>query len=329
MTELYLHGKKIKNVFQLLGEKENDMTASVGWLLKTCPKFLQKFLKRIKINISNAEIKDVKILLQAHRSQHGITDIEIKFKSLFHIIVEAKRGWNLPSLTQLKKYNSLLNKERGVKIKKLIILSDCSEHWIKSNLTKKLKIIYIDSIAWKELFTIAKKAAANSSHAAKRLIKEFKNYLNKIINMQNQESNWVFVVSLSHEFPNNGEISFIDVVEKKRKYFHPIGYRGFPKEPPNYIAFRYNGRLQSIHHIEGYEVTSNLHEKISEIKNKKEKNPLFIYTLGKSLNPNKIGTGRIFRSGHVWCMLDTLFTSKTIAEARNLSQKREKHFTND
>ena len=32
--------------------------------------------------------------------------------------------------------------------------------------------------------------------------------------------------------------------------------------------------------------------------------------------------GKIYPNGRVWCMLDTLFTSKTISQARDISKKR-------
>ena len=39
-------------------------------------------------------------------------------------------------------------------------------------------------------------------------------------------------------------------------YFCPIG-NGYPKEPPNYLGFRWNGRLQQICHVDGYKVLAS------------------------------------------------------------------------
>jgi hypothetical protein len=36
MTDLTLHGRRVKTVFELLGDAEDDITYSVGW--GTCPK---------------------------------------------------------------------------------------------------------------------------------------------------------------------------------------------------------------------------------------------------------------------------------------------------
>ena len=143
--------------------------------------------------------------------------------------------------------------------------------------------------------------------------------------MQAAESNWVYVVSVgSGIFSKTWSIPWIDIVEMHRKYFHPVGGRGWPKEPPNYIAFRYRGRLQSIHHIEGYQIFTNVHDHFPEGP-ETAWDRHFLYDLGPPLKPsNTVKTGKIYPNGRVWCMLDTLFVSDTIAEARDLSNSRIK-----
>jgi hypothetical protein len=139
--------------------------------------------------------------------------------------------------------------------------------------------------------------------------------------MQNLDSNWVFVVSLGGGTPDGWKISWIDVVEKRRRYFHRIG-GGWPKEPPNYIAFRHHGKLQSIHRVESYTVFDNPHSEFPEIPSENW-GPHFLYKLSPSFAPaNEVKTGNIYPSGRVWCMLDTLFLAKTISEARDISKQR-------
>jgi hypothetical protein len=62
--------------------------------------------------------------------------------------------------------------------------------------------------------------------------------------MQQIDSNWVYVVSLENGIPTGWSISWRDIIGKKSQYFHPIGGStgGWPPEPPNYIAFRYDGK---------------------------------------------------------------------------------------
>ena len=74
MPELYLHNKMIDTLFELLGEKENDVTYSVGWALSRSPAFLSAFLKEVVGFQKNVD--DVVVRLQDYRKQKGITDIE-------------------------------------------------------------------------------------------------------------------------------------------------------------------------------------------------------------------------------------------------------------
>ena len=49
----------------------------------------------------------------------------------------------------------------------------------------------------------------------------------------------------------------------------------------------------------------------------------FTYRLGPAIIPGKtVRTGKIYPSGRVWAMLDTLLTSDTISEARDISYRR-------
>jgi hypothetical protein len=60
--------------------------------------------------------------------------------------------------------------------------------------------------------------------------------------IQNQTSNTVYVVSLGAERTSwSGSLTPIEIVTVKDRYFHPIG-DGYPKEPPNYLGFRWHGR---------------------------------------------------------------------------------------
>jgi hypothetical protein len=44
MTDLFLHGRKLDTVFDLLGSKENDITYSVGWALAQSPAFCARLM---------------------------------------------------------------------------------------------------------------------------------------------------------------------------------------------------------------------------------------------------------------------------------------------
>ena len=102
MSILKAYGNEVVSIFQLIGNKENDITKSIAWALKKCPVFMAKFIYEIfKIDINSDEVN---IFYQNYDPKAGITDIEMTDGKTFYLIIEAKRGWLLPEEEQLKKY---------------------------------------------------------------------------------------------------------------------------------------------------------------------------------------------------------------------------------
>jgi hypothetical protein len=323
MTELLLHKRKVESVFHLLGEHENDITYSVAWALSQSPHFLRSLVQS-SLGIA-ADSGNTVIRLQQHETQAGITDIEIESPGKFFLIVEAKRGWNLPTHRQLATYaqRPSFYASKGLP-RRILVLTECSREFALLNLdTQKIAGVEVHPVSWKEIARLAVEAQANCSHAETRILRELLTYLRGLMTMQNIDSNWVYVVSLGGGTREGWQISWIDIVEKRRCYFHRVG-KTWPKEPPNYIAFRYHGKLQSISHIEDYEIFHNPHDKFAEIPKNEKWGPHFLYSLGPAFSPaREVRTGpRIQRNRRVWCMLDTLFIAKTISQAEELSNKR-------
>ena len=142
--------------------------------------------------------------------------------------------------------------------------------------------------------------------------------------MEMRYSNKVFVVSLG----GRGEgwsISFRDVVEKKNRYFFPVGNR-WPDPPPNYLAFRYDGKLQSIHHVKSYVTFTRPSELFQEAPKSQEWPLHYCVELGPAIMPpHEVRNGpRIVRSNRVYCFLDTLLTNETISDALTETESRER-----
>lgn len=323
MAILKAYGREIRSVFQLLGDKENDITSSICWALVKCPLFLKEVVKKVCGLDANPE--DVTVLNQQYDAVTGITDIEVTDDKTFYIIFEAKRGWLLPGAEQLTKYSTRTDfVAKPVAHKHIVSLSECSQTYANLYLPfHEVNGIPVSHLSLSEVYQMAKEARSASNHEQKHLLDEFTEYLGGVMTMQNKTSNWVYVVALSHGYYEGCELSWIDIVKKHNKYFCPVGGNGWPKEPPNYIAFRYDGKLQAIHHIEGYTVTRNIHELIPEMPDEEWSENHFVYSLGPAIVPKKtVKTGNIYRSGRVWAMLDTLMTCDTISEARDISYAR-------
>ena len=321
MSRLIAYGDEVNNIFQLIGTLENDITKSVAWAINKCPTFANNlFLDLLGIEIQN----DFDIKYQDFEKNRGITDLEIYDNSDFHVIIEAKRGWILPGKDQLELYSQRKAlSESKARVKSIITMSECSKEYADLYLpVKEINGIPVKHLSWKQIYNIARDSIKTSGNSEKIILKELMNYIGGLTSMQNQTSNWVYVVSLS-KAKAGGCLNFIDVVEKKGKYYHPVGGNGWPKEPVNYIAFRYDGKLQAIHHIEGYVITKNIHDEIKEMPDEEWEQDHFVYTLGPAIKPSKeVKTGNIYASGRKWAMLDTLLTSETIEQACNISKKR-------
>jgi hypothetical protein len=319
MPDLVLHGRPVKSIFSLLGETENDITSSLGWALSRSPALLRSFLAMAIRHPHRCDPDNLVVTLQEFRNESGITDVEIRGDDL-HLIIEAKRGWTLPSAHQLRKYVPRF-RETKAKRQLMLTMSECSEDYAREYGVTRVRGIPVRHVSWKDMASLSH--IRGGSHAEKHLMQEFRNYLATIVNMQPQESNWVYVVSLADREWAPG-LTYIKTVEERGKYFHPCGGVGnWPTEPPNYIAFRYCGRLQSIHYIESWEIVRDFHLRFPESPSWQEKEPHFLYKLGPPIRPSQeVKSGKVVRAIRVWAMLDLLLTSKTISDARDASDKR-------
>jgi hypothetical protein len=326
MIDLFLNGKQIETVFDLLGDKENDITFSVGWALSRCDEFLSELLKQM-LPPGHGPGASHSVRLQEYAVSGGYTDIEI-ITERAHVIVEAKRGWNLPHPDQLQKYARRLS--GGASGQAIAVMAECTPEYASLHLPNSILDIPVRYLSWKQVAGIARGSRSRGSQSDRRLLRELSTYLGRLVQIQNQDSNLVFVVALSNDVPGWATISWREIVTKRGMYFHPMGKSGWPKEPPNYIGFRYYGKLQSIHHLEDYRVITNVTEMstyIPEIDGSawraSEPGAYMLYTLGPAIiPPGTVKMGAIYPSGRVWAMLDLLLTCDTISDARDLTKKR-------
>lgn len=319
MASIFIHNKEVKSVFDLLGSNENDITFSLSWCLAKVLPFLEKFSN--KLTDSDVDAEEIEIRLQEHGKDRGFTDIELISSDIF-CIIEAKRGWNLPSKNQLERYLGRFNKYPNLN-HKLLVISECENTFAKKKLGAHKLGFPIGHTSWHEVHSWVKDIAPKCNHRQKALLEELNRYFEQVITMQDKDSNEVFCVVVSDE-RLVGDFTYVDVV-KKGYYFYPIRGKWPKMTPPTYLAFRNKGKLMSIHYVEDYEVFEPPTEKIPELINWEgwEKCPHYLLKLGKPFKPDHIvRNGKIYGSQHIRCKLDTLFTCDTIQTARDLSKKR-------
>ncbi len=313
-AELRLHGKPIASVFELLGDRENDITFSLGWAIAQCTEFRGRVVEAALTGAADTATESV--LLQEH-GDGGITDIEIKGPAV-HIIIEAKCGLDLPGLDQLSRYSQRLA-QSPLPGKAIVTVSCASSAFARTRLPSEVGGLPCRHLSLADLDALARER--RGTNAEKRLLHELSLYLNRIARMQDLTSNMVYVVALSHERPADSEITWCEIVEKHGKYFHPVG-GVYPREPVNYIGFRYDGQLRSIRHAQQCDVIADLGDRIPGCRLQLD-GPHYLYTLGPPVIPAKpVRNGKVVMANRVYAAIDLLLTCDTISEAGELTRKR-------
>lgn len=322
MPGLTLHGVPVKTVFDLLGDKEDDMTYSLGWALTHSETLTHRLLGEVfGHEVGSAQ----NIRLQEPVPGAGRTDVEIE-TARAHLIVEAKRAWHLPSDPQLLKYGRRFQSSRSGAI---VVVSEASSEFAEPRLLKETDGIPVRYLPWRRIAELSASSAETAGLKEKNLLREFLHYLRGVMAMVNVRDNMVYVVSLSPKPLGQSTLSTKAILEERDTYFHPMGGAGggWPKQPPNYLGFRFGGRLQQIRHVEGVDVVEPRRTGMPEIP---ELNtgfewqdwPHFRYGFGPIIKPAQVvKTGRLWNA-RVWAALDLLLTSATVAEAADLTKRR-------
>jgi hypothetical protein len=321
---LYLHGAEVTNVFRLAGSDENSASYALGWTLDRSPHYRKLVLQEAFGRPIDAS--DAVITLQSHGEDGGYTDIEIRSGQHVHAILEAKLSWNLPTIDQLNRYlNRLIT--ASAKHQRLISVSAADQAHAGRQLPPSLQGIGLRHLSWGDLQCMARKAEPLASRLQEKLwLRQLVQHLREFTSMEGNISNLVYMVVLSDKPMVAGRThTWIDVVEKDRCYFHPVGdgKNRWPPQPQNYVGFRYRGRLQSVHHVDSYEIVNDV----------SKYNPLwiptkedhFVYHLSPPMHSTGVlKNGNIYPNARFECAIDTLLSGAfaTIRDAADETKRR-------
>lgn len=317
---LQIHNNKTKSLFELLGYDENSLSYSLGYSLHNCPTLLKVIVNKIydkNVKFNLAEIK----LQNFGEKDKGYTDFEVELNDKYFFVIEAKNGLNLPNIKQLKKYR---NRFYGYRKRYcfIVVLTECSDEFVLNNLPESIYGVKIKPLSWREVIKSINVAYPFVGNKEKFILDELREYLKMVVTMENVESNKVYVVSLAQRMNILIGITPKELAYERRRYFYPSS-GGWPVPPPNYIAFRMGGKLQFIQHVEKYALVDDVHKEIAEVKKGKCQDYYLLF-LGEPFEPRKeLRNGKIWSNGRLWCMLDTLFTARSIKEASEITKRRE------
>ncbi|MET4220210.1 hypothetical protein ABIB00_005438 [Bradyrhizobium sp. LB14.3] len=317
---LQLSRAEPRSVFELVGSNENAVTFALGWTLEKSPALRSALLRILEVDETDGSVV---IHLQRFGQDRGFSDLELSSSGNFHIIFEAKRGWDVPSVEQMTRYSTRLSVSTGNRM--LVSVSAASKEYAR-RLPLSINGIALKHISWTMLSAATVSARSITRSPIEKLwLTELSAHLEGYVMVQQADDNLVYVVSLSSQ-PINPSRSYTwtDVVNIDNSYFHPVGPGGgWPSIPPTYMGFRYGGELKSVHHVDAFQVANNL----------KSLNPNwpdidsshFVYKLGPAMCPRvPVRSGRIVRNTRVRCAIDTLLSGAhpTIDAARDATDAR-------
>lgn len=310
------HGKPIASVFDLLGTSENDLTSALGFGLDRSPALVRLILE----SLGQSDHADVVVRMET-ADDLGRTDLELDTGASLWVI-EAKRGWQLPTEAQLHKYaNRVEARGQGA----LVTLSDCSSAWAANALPSEVDGVPVVHLPWSEVKDSISSAVSKVGGRERLWLRELGEYLRRAVRVTDPASGWTYCVALNNERPGNGgPYTFREFVVEEDTYFHPFGWgKGWPTDAPNFLAFRWNGHVQQVRRVLTHTIEKNLQARWPDIpKTPNTTRPCVIYDLGPPIPmPRPLPSGTNYRAARVWVLLDQLLTCTTLKEALAASKK--------
>ncbi|KRF11031.1 hypothetical protein ASH02_19535 [Nocardioides sp. Soil796] len=312
------------SVFSLLGRNENDLTAALGWTLRSSPKFLAALTGALS---PAPQARTTRIDLEVS-DQLGRTDLELHGAD-HAIVIEAKRGWLLPTVTQLETYASRCG---SAPIAHLVTLSDCSPDWAQMHLPAIVGEVKVTHLPWSVVGERLASARRTSAGHERLWLDQLDIYLKEALRVVEVNNAEAYCVVISNDRPGGGGPHTYREIVEQGYYYYPYGWgRGWPAIPPNFLAFRWEGYVQRVHRVLDYEVIPSLQDRWPDIPVLSESSgdrarsdvtdrPHVLCRLGPALRMDPLPTGINYRANRLWVLLDQLYTAPTLQAAQRESQ---------
>lgn len=318
---MLVYGTKATSCFGLMGQSENAGTLALAWCLDHSEALRGAFLSALSQR--KWPSSDWAIACQTHGGDRGFSDIEVQ-GGAFHLLIEAKAGHSLPREDQLRRYAARLGD--GTNQARLIVtISAASQSWAREHGVRQIDGISVVHLSWSDVSRLARKAEGQTRSPIEKLwLHELTQHLESYGMSQNRFDARAYVVSLASAPISDGDpLTWVDVVAKQGRYFHPFG-KGWPSTPPAYLGFRYQAAFRSVHFVEKVEIVDRLTK--TDKRWPGGEGPHVLYTLGPPMTPREpLALGRIHYSARHYVALDLLLSGRceTYADAVTLTRERE------
>lgn len=309
------HGREVSSVFDLLGRDENDLTAAFGFTLAHSSRLLSNIISRL-IPSSAAETGVVQMEV---RDPEGRTDLEIDTGSHL-VVIEAKRGWLLPTVKQLRRYVGRFEGRAGGC---LVTLSNATSAWAAQALPQEIDGVPLIHLPWSAVREDLDRARLTAAGHERFWLGELQEYMRRSIKVRDPADAWTYCVAVSNVLIDHASTRrYRDFITDDSAYFHPHGWgSGWPKTPPNFLAFRWDAHVQEVRRVMETIVVPNLQSRWPDLPvNEDTGKPHVIYSLGPPLPGLPIPSGKQYRAIRLWVLLDQLLTSASLAEAYERTQ---------
>lgn len=326
MASVTRYGRDMSSVFDLLGNREPDLTAALGWALARSPAMLKGIFERLGLDgPTNAD--DIAVQLES-TDDAGRTDIEI-FAPTAHIIIEAKQGWIVPGEVQLSAYAPRLDSARTAGLDtRLVTLSDSTEAWAREVLPRDVGGVGVTHWSWDDVRALIQTARAPARGTERLWLDQLEAYMGSATSIRPVTDALAYCVVITKDV--FGDATFRDYVENQRVYFHPIARGGWPHIPPNFLAFRWDNAVRQVNRVLDYEIVAHLSERFPAVLDdhtvgsRPPGDAHIVYRLGPDipLPGGAVPSGALnLRAQRFWVLLDQLLTQPTVIDAREATKR--------
>lgn len=314
MLSLTRHGVEVGSVFAMPGTEQGaDPAAALGFALSRCPKLATALASRIARTAGMRLKMGQELVLAVHGGDGGLADLEIRH-GMTAFVVQPTDGWQVPSAGRLARGARRVAAGGGTGA--LVSLSNASQSLARHGLPADVGGVPVVHLQWADVAAeVDQLKSAVRGMRDRVFLEEFRTYVVEVMRVRRCEDSWTLCVVLNNESPG-GTATLKEIVTEQSRFFHPYAVRGWPTEPPNFLAFRWDGAVRRIHRVVAYEVVADLSERWPEMTGPTTARPHVVYQLGPRLPPHEpIANGQLHVTARLWVLLDQLQTSPTLAQA--------------